>query len=361
MIILRNKQYSFLDYFKKDIGPKTSNTGPFRMFIEAEYDDSKRHKIKEHTYIQGTIDSGIINVGDEVDIVGPKIKIKATVEEIWTSSRKKATQAKRGDKVDLQLNILNKNIDRGMIAYTPDSIDFALAERMSKKYTREHFPPRKKTFLDSLFESTRKARIEKQRKEDQLKREKWEKDIETRQKQIKSIEVDEPLTYKELYDKYPKLKELNYIVRNEKKIIELIESIAPLDIKNVVGSFIIFTGTQQTPEEYKNNPEYCLKLLRNDLKSSEWIPCFDGFDISLIYNKKFNKFYYLDDLSISHPSPQPITVSQYCKKAIQKLSEDVKEEVEMEWDEYEAEGLDYREVLNRKNNQIQKLKQLLQV
>jgi translation elongation factor EF-Tu-like GTPase len=148
MIILRNKEFSFLDYFKKDIGPKTSNTGPFRMFIEAEYNDSKRHKIKEHTYIQGTIDSGIINVGDEIDIVGPNVKIKATVEEIWTFFRKKVTQAKRGDKVDLQLNILNKNIDRGMIAYTSDSIDFALAERMSKKYTREHFP---KNSFESLF------------------------------------------------------------------------------------------------------------------------------------------------------------------------------------------------------------------
>lgn len=213
-----------------------------------------------------------------------------------------------------------------------------------------------------LFPKTaRRDAARKEEEEDRLRREKYRKDIEAYKKNIEATIIDEPLTYKELCSKYPKLKELDYIVKNEKKIIDLLEKVNSLDsdIFETVDSLTIFTGTEQTPKVYKkNNSKYFIQELRSRLRSSDWIPCFSSICDSLIYNKKQNKFYYL---GVSSRSPEPITINQYCKKIMDKIAEDSEDSIRIESDYNRESQKELEAALKQNREDIRKLKQLLRV
>lgn len=207
----------------------------------------------------------------------------------------------------------------------------------------------------SFFDFFRKKEARRQREEDQLKKEEWKRDITAHIQQVESIKIDEPLTYKELCNKYPKFKELDYIVRNEKSIIDLIEKIAPHDIFQAVDNLTIFTGTDQTPKEYRRRPEGVIKFLQNELKSADWLPCFDH----LIYNKKSNKFYYYHGKFVNNGIPKPITISQYCKDIVNDMEEYTLEELDIETDN--QKDFDVEKYKKSVKDNIQKLRRILRI
>lgn len=102
------------------------------------------------------------------------------------------------------------------------------------------------------------------------------------------FKVDEPTDLKELFRKYPKLKEMESIIKNKDLLIRLSYK---MDNYGIIKDWedLYVNLAEDLDEDMVPYLWYNTKNLRDELKSQDWISCMGG----LCFNTKDNNFYLI--------------------------------------------------------------------
>lgn len=130
---------------------------------------------------------------------------------------------------------------------------------------------------------------------------------------LSSIKVDEPTNLEELFRKYPKLREMESIIKNKEVLDRAAED---LDFYGITDDYNVLT-VYLVEDLNLNKLWYNTKQIRHSLQSQDWIACIGN----VYFNTKDNNFYLITNYNTLGSSPilKKITIKEYGDSLINQI------------------------------------------